>query len=328
MRFVIIALAASAAFGQVSRVFQLTQHEKQQDLQEIATILRSAADMQQVSIDDLKGTEAVEGTAAQIAAADWLVHQMDLPAKGPFSGTHEYRLPSGGDDVVRVFYVTHAATPPALQEVAVTLRSVANIGRLSVYNPLKAIVVRGSDRQVSLAEWMVDQLNQPANAAAPAPHEYKLPGDDVARVFELANAQTPQDLQEMVTLIRSIGDIQRLFIYNRRRAIILRATAERVALAAWLVNELDKPVDWHAAAQDGAAPHEYRLSSDSESLVRVFYLTRFPSPQDRMKVANQVRANSGIRRVFIYNALGALAVRGTDGQVATAEKAIEEMKVQ
>jgi hypothetical protein len=167
-----------------------------------------------------------------------------------------------------------------------------------------------------------------ANAAAPAPHEYKLPGDDVARVLELANAQTPQDLQEIVTLIRSVADIQRLFIYNRRRAIALRATAERVALAAWLVNELDKPTDQQAAAEDGAAPHEYRLSSGADSLVRVFYLARFPAPEHRLKVVTQVRANTGIRRLFIYNALGALAVRGTDGQVATAEKAIEEMKVQ
>jgi hypothetical protein len=45
-------------------------------------------------------------------------------------------------------------------------------------------------------------------------------------------------------------------------------------------------------------------------------------------VVAQVRANSGIRRLYVYNALGALAVRGTPGEVATAEKALEEMKVQ
>jgi hypothetical protein len=137
--------------------------------------------------------------------------------------------------------------------------------------------------------------------------------------------RTRAGLQEIVTSIRSVADIQRLFIYNRRRAVVLRATAERAALAAWLVSELDKPVSGQA---DDAASHEFRLSSGPESLVRVFYLTRFPSPEQRLKVANQVRANTGTRRLYIYNALGALAVRETDGQVATAEKAIEEMKVQ
>ena len=328
MRFVILAFAASAAFAQTSQVFQLTQKENQQQMEEIATVLRGTADIQQVSVDDLKGTVAVEGTAEQIAMADWLVHQMDQPAIGPFSRVYEYRPTAGGDDVVHVFYVSHAARPQELQEMVTAVRSVADIRRVFVYNPLRAAVVRGTNQQISLAAWMVDQLNQPANVAAPSPHEYQLPGDDVAQVFELAYPQTPQQLQEIVTLIRSIGDIQRLFIYIFRRAVIVRARAERVALAAWLVNELDKPVDGQAAAHDSTAPHEFRLSDDPANLVRVFYLPGFQSAEDRQKVVAQVRANSGIRRLFVYNALGALAVRGTPGEVATAEKALEEMKVQ
>lgn len=332
MRFVTMALAASfttaLAFGQTNQVFQLTQKENRQDLEEIARLLRGTGNLQQVSTDDLKRTVAVEGTAAQIAMAGWLVRQMDLPADGPFSGVHEYRPPAGADDVVRVFYVNHAARPQDLQEIATTLRSVADIQRLNVYNPLQAVAVRGAEKQMSLAAWIVDQLNLPAQAAAPSPHEYTLPGDDVARVFELSHHQTMQQLQEIVTLIRSTADIQRLFIYNDRRAVILRATAERVALAAWLVSELDKPVDGQAAAQDTATPHEYRLSNDPANLVRVFYLPNSQSAEDRQKLVAQVRANTGIRRLFVYNALGALAVRGTVGQVATAEKAIEEMQVQ
>jgi len=188
--------------------------------------------------------------------------------------------------------------------------------------------VRGTNQQVSLAAWLVDQLNQPANVAAPAPHEYKLPGDDVARVFELTYPQTRQQLQEIVTLIRSIGDIQRLFLCNERRAVALRGTVEQVALAAWLVSELDKPVDSQARTQDYSQPHEYRLPNSPDNLVRVFYLDSSQSAQDRQKLATQVRVTSGIMRLFVYNALGALAARGTDTQVATAEKVIEEMKAQ
>jgi len=328
MRFVIIAFAASVAFGQTNQVFQLTQNENKQDLEEIATVLRATGNIQQVSVDHLKRTVAVEGTAAQIAMADWLVHQMDLPAKGPFSGVHEYRPPASSDDVVRVFYVRHAATPQDLQEIATTLRSVGDIRRLFVYNALRAVAGRGTEQQMALAAWMVDQLNQPANGAAPQPHEYKLSGDDVARVFELTYAETPQQLQEIVTLIRSIGDIQRLFVNNKRRVVVLRSTAERVALAAWLVGELDKPVSEQGGAQDGAVPHEYRLSDDPANLVRLFYLDSFKSPEERQKVVAQVRSNARTYRLFIYNALGVLAVRGTVGQVATAEKVIEEMKAQ
>jgi hypothetical protein len=77
MRFVILALAASVAFAQTNQVFQLTQKDNQQQLEEIATVLRGTTDIRQVSVDELKGSVAVEGTAAQIAMADWLVHRMD-----------------------------------------------------------------------------------------------------------------------------------------------------------------------------------------------------------------------------------------------------------
>jgi hypothetical protein len=326
MRFLIIAFAASVAFGQTNRTFQLTQDENEQELEEIATVLRATGDIQQVSIDDINKTVTVIGTAGQIAIADWLVRQMDLPANAPLSGVHEYRPAAGSDDVVRVFYLTHASTPQELQQIVTTVRSVADIQRVFVYNALNAVAVRGTNQQILLGAWLVDQLNQPAHVTAPAPHEYKLPGDDVTRVFELTYPQTPQQLQEIVTLIRSIGDIPRLFVCNERRAVALRGRSDQIALAGWLVSELDKPVDGQARTQDDSQPHEYRLPNSPDNLVRVFYLDSSQSAQDRQKVATQVRVTSGIMRLFVYNALGALAARGTDTQVATAEKVIGEMK--
>ena len=125
MRFLIMAFAASLAFGQTNRVFQLTQDQNKQELEEIATVLRATGDIQQVSIDDINRTVTVDGTAGQIAMADWLVRQMDLPANGPLSGVHEYRPAAGSDDVVRVFYLTHASTVQELQQIVTTVRSVA-----------------------------------------------------------------------------------------------------------------------------------------------------------------------------------------------------------
>jgi len=103
----------------------------QQELQEIATVLRATGNIRQVSIDDTKRTVTVEGTAGQIAMADWLVRQMDLPANGPVSGVHEYRPPAGSDDVVRVFYLTHASTAQDVQEIVTTVRAVADVPRIS-----------------------------------------------------------------------------------------------------------------------------------------------------------------------------------------------------
>jgi hypothetical protein len=164
MRLMISAFAVSLAFGQTNQTFRLTQNENRQDLEEIAMVLRGTGDIQQVSVDDLKGTVAVGGTAGQIAMAEWLVRQMDLPANSEHSGTYEYRPLSSSDDVVRLFYVSHAATPQELQEIATTLRSVGDTPRLFIYNTLNLVAARGTGQQISLAAW----LRRPMSTSFPA----------------------------------------------------------------------------------------------------------------------------------------------------------------
>ena len=61
------------------------------------------------------------------------------------------------------------------------------------------------------------------------------------KVFYLTNVTTPQELQEIVTAVRSVADIQRLFVYNAQNAIIARGEADRIALAEKIIHDLDKP---------------------------------------------------------------------------------------
>lgn len=63
----------------------------------------------------------------------------------------------------------------------------------------------------------------------------------VMRVFYLNNIGTAQELQEIVTALRTVTDIQKLFTYTAQSAIIVRAEADRVALAEKLIADLDKP---------------------------------------------------------------------------------------
>ena len=52
MRFAAILLATSLAYAQTTKVIQTTHQQKPQDLQEIASIVRSLLDIEQVSVDD------------------------------------------------------------------------------------------------------------------------------------------------------------------------------------------------------------------------------------------------------------------------------------
>jgi general secretion pathway protein D len=65
--------------------------------------------------------------------------------------------------------------------------------------------------------------------------------DMVVKAFYIRNITTPQELQEIATVIRSVTDIRRVFTYNALGAIILRGTVDQVALAEKLVGDLDKP---------------------------------------------------------------------------------------
>ena len=65
--------------------------------------------------------------------------------------------------------------------------------------------------------------------------------EQVAKVFYLANVNTPQELQEIVNAVRSVADIQRFFPYNAQNAIIAKGSADQVALAEKILHDLDKP---------------------------------------------------------------------------------------
>jgi len=65
--------------------------------------------------------------------------------------------------------------------------------------------------------------------------------DFVVKVFYLKNMTSVQEFQELVTAVRSVTDIRRLFTFNAHNAIVVRGSADAVALAEKLVHDLDKP---------------------------------------------------------------------------------------
>jgi hypothetical protein len=320
--FLATLLAASVAAAQTARVFHLTGNETSEQMQQIVTTIRAIAGIRQISMDAGDRTVSVDGTAAQLDLASWLIQRLDPSA--PLSGPQVYRPPDPGvDDIVRVVFLAHAPTPQQMQEIATIVRSVADIQRIFINNVVSentqhAIVMRGTGSAIALAAWLINQLDQSVGVASPAPHQYNISDGDVTQAVSLTYPQTVREMQEIVTLIRSVADVQRIFIYNTRKTIALRGTAEQIALTEWLLNLLDRQAP-------AMGTNEYRMTSGAENLVRVFYLANSRTPADTQKIAAQVRSAARVQRLFVYSPLSALALRGTVGQVATAEKVIEEM---
>jgi hypothetical protein len=222
----------------------------------------------------------------------------------------------------RVFYLTHTATVQQFQEVATVIRTIADIQQISTDNDQKRVTVRATDGQIAMAEWLFNELDNPAVQPSVS-HEYRVPGsdDDVVRIFYISSAPTTQNFQEISTLVRTITNILRVFTYNEPKASVIRGTATQAALAEWLVKELE-PKSSTSSAEYRVEPGDF---PDDENVVRVMYLTHTRTVQDFQKAATQIRQATQIKRIFTYNSLRACAVRGTADQIALAEKLAKDL---
>ena len=65
--------------------------------------------------------------------------------------------------------------------------------------------------------------------------------DEVVKVFYLKNPTSNQEFQEIVTAVRSVTDVRRMFQFNAENAVVVRDTVDKVALVEKLLHDLDKP---------------------------------------------------------------------------------------
>jgi general secretion pathway protein D len=65
--------------------------------------------------------------------------------------------------------------------------------------------------------------------------------EQVVKVFYLSNTTSPQEVQELLTVLRTVTDVQKVFNYTAQNALIVRADADTMALVDKLVSDLDKP---------------------------------------------------------------------------------------
>jgi hypothetical protein len=343
----IAALAASVAFGQsgaessVERQLNFAHFGTVQGAQEIVNAIRIITSVPAISLDQEQKAITLRGTAPQIEIAEWLFHELDQAPGAPPAQTnaHEYPgvaqdipAPAGGP-VVKIIYLSHTATPQALQEISNAVRGVADLPRIALNTAVKALTMRGTAAQAALAEWMLNALDKPAGqqpdprsvtyGARPIPPS---PGLQEVRVSYMTNPETPLSVQETVTMVRSIADVQRLFPCFFSSAVVSRGTPEQDALLAWLLDQVETPVAAQAGGAQAqiAAAREYPSEIDGQNSVRAVHLPGAATPQVVADTLAAIRAATGMRRTGVNTAHKVVAFRGTPSQVATAEQLIRE----
>src|SRR5262245_25410831 len=123
--------------------------------------------------------------------------------------------------------------------------------------------------------------------------------------LQFTQLQTPPQLTEAATIIRSIGEIRDLNVDVTTKTIRMSGDTGQLALADWLLSRLDRLPNNTAAAESA-----YR-AADGDDITRVFYFKHPATSTNMQQMATISRAITEIRRAFLSNAAEALVVRGT-----------------
>ena len=232
---------------------------------------------------------------------------------------------AAAQNVDRVFHFANTSTPQGRQQVSGVIQQMTLIGGVSIDNSANVLALSGTTGQIALAEWLFNEVDKPAGAAQPTPQEFRVPGsnDEVVRVFSLANVQTPQALQEIVNMIRSLVEMRYVGAVTGPRVIAIRGTNNESAATEWLIGQLDRPVD-----KPNSGVRDFRMAGTvpaSTFATRVFYVKNAQTPQALQEMINALRSITEIMRVVAYNPLKAIALRATADQAAAAEWLINEL---
>jgi hypothetical protein len=218
-----------------------------------------------------------------------------------------------------VYYLARIDTPQGIQEGVNAVRSISDMQRVFPVNAMHAIVMRGTAAQISLGQWLFQELDQPSPATtSTVAHGRAVEGlgDTVARVFFLANVRSPQVLQETVNATRSIADVQRFFPFQFSSAIVMRGSTAQAELCQWMLERLD--------TAGVPAAGEYQVAGSSEGIVRVFTPANAPTPKALQELVNRVRSESQALRVFPVASRSAVVFRGISSQTAIADVVMKD----
>lgn len=307
-----VLLASLAAAQESEHAFTLQHPDGRR---EILVALRGVAQIYKVTADESNATLAVRGTPDQMALAEWLVPKLDA-ASGSGAGEQEYRVPGTGD-IILVFKLEHAS-PRSMQEIATTLRTVAEISEVSTTRASRSIALRGDAGKVAFARFLLTELDQPEQPRPTATvREFKMNDSNLgtAVVYGLAHTDDARSVLEIMTTLRAVGDIAKVFIVTAPRMLAVSGSASDVQLAEWLISELDQP-----AAK--AAGNETRVPG-GDDVVHVFYLAHLTAGPAMSGLLEDVRNTAHIVKSFSNSVPPAIVLRGTAEQLAVAGRLIE-----
>lgn len=313
-------LAAQAAVQ--TQTFDFASKPGAKGLKEVTTILRVVGKLDSVSVDPDTSAVKVTGTPDELAMSGWIIRNLDQPSPSPDA----YLVAGKSDDGIRMFHLSRAAaeSPQAVQETLTVIRTVGDIQKIFNYTDRSDLVVRGTASELGLAEFLVhavDGTSDPERTAMTMSPEYHYTwgrGTDTVRVYYLAHSPQPQQIQEILTNLRTVLYVQKCFNFMPLGALVIRGTPETIAASEWMIRSLDIPADAKAANR------EFTLSPTAPggSMIHVLYPANLKGP-GLIQTVTALRTSLNIREAFLKTTPATLVVRGSADQITKADQLIE-----
>jgi hypothetical protein len=238
-----------------------------------------------------------------------------------------------------------------VQEIITVLRVIVqpNNQQMSVDPETSTVTFRGTPGKLEMVDWLVRELDRPAYTSTqranisvqelPVPHtEQDQPGknDEVIRVFFLTHTDSDRGIQEILTVLRTVADVQKVFNYAEQRALVVRAPAVQMELVDYLIMGLDiapgsskssPEFVYKAPDPPFARPSQSANASAPAEAVRVFYPAHDTTPQGVSQIVIALRSVVGIQKIFMDTSAVAIAVRGTAADMAATEWLLQALDI-
>lgn len=307
-----ILLQAQHSTTTVTGTYHFTSPQTLQSLTEAAKLIKFVAPVQQADADLQTVTLTFSGPAEAVDFASWLLPAIDREEDNV---PHERKLANG--ETASVKFTTNLKKPREMQELLTVLRTVADIQHLFIFSSNHAVVMRGPDWEVAFSKWIIDQLDRPEPAKPESgTREFTVGGPDYrglghgARVNFLASMTEPRQISELLTALRTVADVHKVFLFSASHALVMRAGDTDLALAEWLIQQLDLP------SQQSPGPRIF-TAPVGDDLTRIF-----PVPNaDAEWIQTAVTALGSelkIKRVYPATTPATIVARGTADQIAAA----------
>ncbi len=239
--------------------------------------------------------------------------------------------------------LANAPTADALKQMTTVVKGTADVTNLSFDEANSSFVLKSPANQLGLAEWLLRAMDKPAGwrpsaeeAQNLSTRQYELqPGGDrledrwpITRIRYL-NTSNNRDSVEILTVVRVVAEIQRIFRFDPTGMVVFRDTPARADLGDWLISKLDVPADGKALAEQQSNPQAeiFAIASgngqSADDLVRVFYLDPALKLADILARTKNIRETTKTPRVFQKTSPPTIVVRGTSALLAQAQQIIE-----